>query len=214
MAESALSDAKRKIVDLLKRQGPATAADLAAALGLTDVAIRQHLLALESSGLARPEKLPASGRGRPALCWTLTDLAASLFPDRHSELVVGLLESMQSAFGPKGLERVIETRADEQVRRYRSLLPPASSSLQARVEALARQRTAEGYMAEVVRERPGCYLLIEHHCPICVAAQCCLRLCSAELDVFQKTLGAGVSVERTSHLLSGDPRCAYRICKR
>jgi predicted ArsR family transcriptional regulator len=120
---------------------------------------------------------------------------------------------MRRTFGEEGLGRVIQTRASEQVKRYRALMPAGTSSLKARVEALARQRTAEGYMAEVVVERPGCYLLIEHHCPICEAATCCLRLCGAELEVFRETLGADVKVERTAHLLSGDQRCVYRIQK-
>ena len=35
--------------------------------------------------------------------------------------------------------------------------------------------------------------------------------CRAELEVFQDTLGAGVIVERTDHILAGARRCAYRI---
>lgn len=214
MTASAPTDAQRRIVELLKRRGPATAAELASALGMTDVAIRQHLQPLEAAGLALSQKQAIQGRGRPSMRWELTDLAMQLFPDRHGELTVGLIEAMSRAFGEAGLERIIQSRANEQVQGYRSLVPSAKSSLKSRVEALARQRTAEGYLAEVVVERPGCYLLIEHHCPICEAAKCCLRLCGAELEVFQKTLGPNVKVERTAHLLSGDRRCAYRIQKR
>jgi len=32
-----------------------------------------------------------------------------------------------------------------------------------------------------------------------------------ELEVFQRTLGEKVTVQRTAHLLSGDSRCAYRF---
>ena len=128
----------------------------------------------------------------------------------HGELTVGLLDAMRGAFGEKGLERVIGQRTRQQVEHYRARLR-AARSLKARVEALAGQRTAEGYMAEVLQERPGTYLLVEHHCPICDAARCCLRLCGSELEVFQQVLGPDVLVERTEHVLSGDSRCAYRI---
>ena len=69
-------------------------------------------------------------------------------------------------------------------------------------------------MAEVVREKPGVYLLVEHHCPICAAATTCQALCGAELGVFRAVLGPDVTVERTTHLLNDGDRCVYRIHKR
>ncbi|MFT5292212.1 MAG: putative ArsR family transcriptional regulator [Planctomycetota bacterium] len=218
MPEPALSEAKRRIVDLLKREGPVSASDLARSLKLTDVAIRQHLQGLEAAGLAWSKKKESKQqepkrRGRPSLGWSLTEAAASLFPDRHGELTVGLLEAMRETFGDKGLERVIAKRSLQQVQRYRSSMPAQKASLKARVVALAKLRTEEGYLAEVITEKRGCYLLVEHHCPICDAAKCCLRLCGAELEVFQEALGESVLIERTSHLLSGDDRCVYRVQK-
>jgi predicted ArsR family transcriptional regulator len=139
-------------------------------------------------------------------------VAHSIFPDRHADLTVDLIDATRRAFGDDGLMRIVEVRARDQLKLYRRAVP-ASASLRKRVEALARQRTAEGYMAEVVQEKPGTYLLIEHHCPICDAAQRCSGLCAAELDVFRRTLGRGVSVERTTHLLSDGDRCVYRINK-
>ena len=76
---------------------------------------------------------------------------------------------------------------------------------------LAEQRTAEGYMAEVVRDASGDLTLIEHHCPICDAAKRCVGICAAELAVFRRSLGDEVEVERTRHLLTDSDRCAYRI---
>lgn len=211
MSEKRISDAKRRLLDRLKRGGPATARELARGLGQTDVAIRQHLLALEQMGLVQQEKLPPAGRGRPSMQWSLTELAEGLFPDRHADLTVDLIHSTREAFGDDGLKRIVEVRARDQAKRYRKLMPPPNSTLRRKVEALGKQRSAEGYMAEVTKEEPDRYLLIEHHCPICDAAKCCTGLCSAELDVFRRTLGEGVKVERVAHLLSGDDRCVYRI---
>ena len=58
------------------------------------------------------------------------------------------------------------------------------------------------------------WLLIEHHCPICVAATSCQGLCHSELELFRAALGPEVTVAREQHLLSGDTRCAYRISVR
>ena len=86
-----------------------------------------------------------------------------------------------------------------------------SDSLPARLKALAAQRSEEGYMAEVEKEGPGSYLLIENHCPVCSAAAACQGLCAMELEVFQEVLGPGVEVARTDHILAGARRCAYRV---
>lgn len=205
------SPARRRVLELLKRAGPLAAADVAERLEFTDVAARQHLAALEAAGLVTPARQPPAGRGRPATVWRLAEPARGLFPDRHGELAVGLIEAIREAGGEATLLRVVEVRARDQVNLYRERLPGPSASLRKRVEALADQRTAEGYMAEVVQVRPGEYLLIEHHCPICDAARTCSGLCRAELEVFQRVLGDGVEVVRTAHLLADGDRCVYRI---
>ena len=71
-------------------------------------------------------------------------------------------------------------------------------------------RSEEGYLAEVVDDDAG-LMLVEHHCPIRDAAASCGALCGAELDVFRRVLGPGVTVTRTQHVLAGDRRCAYRV---
>ena len=117
---------------------------------------------------------------------------------------------MAEAFGEDGLGRLLAVRASAQGQAYRARVPKAGG-LEARLEALARIRTEEGYMAEVARDADGVLLLLENHCPICAAAAACTGLCQAELRVFQDVLGADVEVERTDHILQGARRCAYRV---
>lgn len=208
-----LTDAKRRIIDRLKRADTATAPELASEFGLTDTAVRQHLEALEENGLVeRAPSPPPSGRGRPAVRWQLTPLAGELFPDRHAELTVELIGSIREALGEDGLDKVLAARAAGQLAAYRKALPgQATASVRVRVRRLADVRSAEGYLAEVRDAADGSLLLIEHHCPVCDAASVCQGLCRAELELFRAALGDGVSVERVQHLLSGDQRCAYRI---
>jgi predicted ArsR family transcriptional regulator len=98
-----------------------------------------------------------------------------------------------------------------QLAAYRRVVPDgAGATLPARVAALARQRSAEGYMAEA-RADGDDVLLVEHHCPVCSAAAACTGLCRGELDLFRAVLGADVVVDRTQHLIAGDPRCVYRV---
>ncbi|MEX1106839.1 MAG: ArsR family transcriptional regulator [Ilumatobacteraceae bacterium] len=205
---SEMTDAKRRLVDRLKRVDSSTATELAVEFGLTDTAVRQHLESLQSLGLVNRTDGEASGRGRPAARWRLTDAAAAMFPDRHVDLTVDLIESIRTELGDEALDRVIEARAQRQADQYRHLV--GDGTVGVRVRRLAEQRTAEGYVADVTDDGAD-LVLVEHHCPICVAAANCTTLCRSELEVFRTALGPGVRVEREQHLLSGDQRCAYRI---
>ena len=218
-----LTGAKRRLVERLKRVDSASAAELAVSFELTPAAVRQHLEDLAAAGLVEVEA-PASapggrgrGRGRPAQRWRLTATAAPLFPDHHADLTVSLLDVIRGTLGEPGIDAVVDARTRAQLAAYHDVLPdPAASSIGERVEALARVRTVEGYMAEAVPLPGGAgdgdaYLLVEHHCPICAAAETCQNLCRGELELFRAALGADVHVERSQHLMAGDQRCAYLV---
>ncbi len=200
---------RRALLDVLKRRGPRKAADLSRDLGVSAMAVRQHLYAMQEEGLiAFAEE--ARPRGRPVKLWHLTDAADRYFPDAHAELTVGLLDSMRSAFGETGLNRLLSVRGREQADLYAKRMADRDS-LRGRLDALAAIRTREGYMAEVQETADGGFLLIENHCPICRAAAACTGLCAAELLVFRTVLGPDVAIERTDHILAGARRCAYRV---
>ncbi len=213
MPTATVSDAQRRIVERMQRLDWAQAPTLAADLGLTGAAVRQHLDALAALGLVAAEMgEPGGRRGRPAQRWRLTSLARSLFADRHADLTVELLDLMREELGEEGLERLVERRAAKQTVAYKRALERLEG--RSRAERLAELRTAEGYEAEVVDDDDGSLLLIEHHCPVCEAATSCQGLCRGELETFKQALGDDVAVEREQHLLSGDARCVYRIRRR
>ena len=199
---------RRAVLDLLKREGPGEAPDLASFLDLTDMAVRQHLYALEEDGYVEAISVPRP-RGRPAKKWALTKKADRYFPDAHAELTADLLTAMHSAFGDAGMDKLLAERTRQQKEVYAKEVG-SRKSLRGRLDALAALRTKEGYVAAVEKHGDG-YLLVENHCPICVAAKACSGLCAAELAVFQHALGPEVKVERTDHILAGARRCAYRV---
>jgi len=200
---------RRAIVKILKTQGPLDSAQLADQLGLTAMAVRQHLYALQSEGHVEAEERPVP-IGRPAKHWRLTREADQLFPEAYAELNVSLIQALRDTFGEEGLDQVLVSRCARQRQDYAKRIR-ASAPLDKKLKELARVRTEEGYMAEVRREKDGSYLLLENHCPICAAANACQGFCSTELDLFRSILGRGVSVERVEHIVAGDRRCAYRI---
>ena len=202
---------RRRLIDLLKQDGPQDAAGLARRLGVSAMAVRQHLYDLEAEGLVTHEA-EARPVGRPAKLWALTAAADRFFPDGHADFTVGLINSMKQAFGAEGLDKLLNVRAREQVAGYKARIDK-QPSLPKKLQALAEIRTDEGYMAEVTKANGG-YLLVENHCPVCSAAAACTNLCALELEVFQKSLGGDVKVQRVDHILAGARRCAYLVTRK
>ena len=200
---------RRSIINLLKQNGAMDANQLASELVVTAMAVRQHLYDLQEQRLVTFSEEPRS-MGRPAKMWALTSEANRLFPDGYADLTVSLIESMKEAFGEEGLEKLIEIRNRKQVLDYQSKAP-LSLPLEEKLLALAKSRTDEGYMAEIIANEDGSFYFVEKHCPICEAARACSGLCNKELEMFQTVLGDGLIITRDEHILAGHNRCLYRI---
>jgi predicted ArsR family transcriptional regulator len=203
------SKTRRRIVKLLKTEGPLDSATLAGRIGVSAMAIRQHLYILQDQKMVTAKERPVP-LGRPAKHWELTRQADRLFPDAYAELSVSLIDSLNDAFGAEGLQRILERRTARQRASYSARIS-STMPLRRKLQKLAQIRTEEGYMAELRSEGPGQYLFIENHCPICAAASSCTGLCANELALFRSILGPGITVERVEHILAGERRCAYRI---
>jgi len=183
--------------------------ELSERLGVSAMAVRQHLYALQDEQLVTYQE-ESRAMGRPAKLWQLTPAADRLFPDGYAELTLSLIDSVREAFGEAGLDRLLDVKTGHQIAAYQALLS-SQEELRQQLEALASLRTNEGYMAEIQSLDDGSFLLIENHCPICAAATACTGLCARELEVFGRVLGQGVTVERTEHIVAGARRCVYRV---
>ena len=198
-----------RVLYALKSTGPQSADALARRLKVTVVAARQQLGRLLDKGLVSFEDR-REGVGRPKRVWSLSEAGNARFPDSHATLTVDLIQAIGAALGPDALDRVIAEREKATRRIYAERVRPGRS-LAERAKLLAEQRAEEGYMAEVKRQPDGSLLLIENHCPICVAARACQGFCKSELNLFRDVLGSDAKVEREEHILAGARRCAYRI---
>lgn len=215
MSSNRLENTPRPAADrflvLLKTRGPKTTADLGKAAGVTAEAARQQLSRLAADGLVVATVEPR-GVGRPAHVWALTEAGNARFPDAHAELTAQLIRSIRAQLGEDVLDRLIDARAAESRAAYAAALEGAAD-LGERVARLAEARTREGYVAESWAEGGG-YVLVENHCPICVAATTCQGFCRAEHDTFREVLGPDASVVRNEHIVAGDRRCVYRISRK
>lgn len=85
-----------RILHYLKRHGPATVGEVAAAVGLSANATRHHLGRLTREGALNGEPdRSGRGAGRPAVRYALTLAAEGAFPKRYPELLSALLDQAE-----------------------------------------------------------------------------------------------------------------------
>jgi predicted ArsR family transcriptional regulator len=203
------SNSQDKILYQIKRLGPLSVKSLAGILDMTTMGTRQHLAQLQDTGLIEAMPGEPQPRGRPLKPWKLTEKGHSRFPDAHAQVTADLILSIRDVLGEEALDKIIEKRTVDTYNLYQSSMEKQKSLL-SKVKRLACLRSDEGYMAEVKQEN-GELVLLEHHCPICIAAKSCQGFCKSELEVFQKLFEDSATVTRQEHILGGARRCSYKI---
>jgi len=197
---------RRAILEVLKRQGEARADELAAALGITVSAVRQHLAALHGDGLVTHDEVRA-GPGRPHHLYRLSERGDNLFPRAYAAIVTDLLVEAEAA-DPELVERMFARRRDRRVEQARDRV--AGLPLAEQVRELTRILDDDGYLAECVEQDDGTYRIVEHNCAILAVALRYGVACGTELEFIRAVL-PDARVERVAHLLSGGHVCAYEV---
>ena len=200
------SATQRRVLVALKRQGEATAEELATTLDISASAVRQHLSALRSAGFitARQER---GHTGRPADRYHATDLTEPLFVTTDSSLSLQLLEHIEQE-DPELVSRVFE-------RRRRRLVEEAKDKLKGkpideRVAVLTELLDAQGYLADSDTLSDTQYRINLHSCALWAVANRYQQACAAELG-FIRDLIPDATVERVTHKTDGAHTCAYEI---
>jgi len=204
-----LPTTRRAILNLLKRQGPLTANQVAAQLSLTPAAIRMQLVHLEEDGLLllTTAAHEASVRGRPAHRYELSPAAEALYPKRYGDLTTELLGYLG---GPDGaqVDALFEQRRCRRVDGARPRL--ANLSFDEQVGALTAILDEDGYLADAEKLDDGSWRITEHNCAILTVAHGFSQACSSELSFIRDAL-PGAKVERVAHLMDGAHVCAYLV---
>jgi len=205
-----VSEAQRTVLYALRRRGEATVDQLAAALGLTVSAIRQHLAALTELGLVVSTEAPrAPGRrGRPTQVHHLTAAAEPLFPKAYGELTNQLLGYLDE----ESVTQVFLRRRDDRIRAGQGRLA-RKRSFADRVGELAAILDEDGYLASFEQVGRDRFLVTEHNCAILSVAREHPHACSSEIDFIRAVLPEA-TVERTTHMVAGAHSCTYEIRRR
>ena len=206
VALDALPPGRRAVLSTLKTRGEASADEVAAVLGVTVSAVRQHLGPLEEQGLvAHRDQRPGPGRPRRRYC--LTPAAESLWPKRYGQLTNQLLTFFDDA-DPTIVDQAFEHRRQIRVQRARQRLD--GRSFDDRVRELAVVLDDDGYLASCEQLGPGWWRDIEHNCAILDVAERYGAACTSELAFLRDALPEA-DVNRTAHMMAGAHVCAYDI---
>lgn len=199
-----LESTRGRIVSLLRAR-PCTVEELRAELGLTDNAIRPHLVALERDGLVRQAGTRrGEGAGKPAVLYELTPEAESLLSRAYAPVLAALLEVLAEELTPRDARRVLRATGR---RLAASVGGRAPGDLAARARAAAAVLTALGGSVQV-EDRRGGATIRGVACPLATAVSRNPHVCHAVETLVGEVAGAAATecCDR-----SGKPRCCFEL---
>ncbi len=209
MTSTSIPSTKQDILQLLLKQGRATAQELAKKLDISPQAIRRHLGELEAKGLILHDS-DRVGMGRPQHIYQLSRQGKERFPSRYGEFAVSFLDTLMETVGEQQVREILKKQWQKKVEEYRYQI--GNGSLKMRIAKLVELRQAEGYMAELHRleDTEEKYVLTEHNCAISDVAESYPTVCGHELEMFAD-LFPDCKVDRTNWINNGEHRCGYLI---
>ena len=201
-----IQETTRGRVLALLRRGEMTADELAAALGLTDNAIRAHLATLERDGFVQPQGERRDGRvGKPATLYQVSPDAEPLFSTAYLPLLTALLAALGERFTAEQLRGLL---ADVGNRLAAGIARP-SGNLSQRVQAASNLLNQLGGLSSVEEVEAGvCYLIQSRGCPVGTAVKERPEVCEAIVALLSEVIGASV---RSCCARSGRPSCCFEV---
>ena len=183
----------RELLDLIRRRGPMTVAEMGTDLGVTGTAIRNRLARLLGSGLVE-RRIEHGGRGRPRHTYRASVEAQKRLGQNYAELAFVLWEEMMSTVADRKLRRLLFTRITERLAEvYRCQV--SGQEWEGRLVQLTNLLHDRGVEVEVAREGRGVPDPPPAFLPVLRARRGRPRdLCPGTQDV-RKGAGAGVATQ-------------------
>ena len=201
-----LPDSRRQIMEFLKHQGEATAGEVAEFLQISREGARQQLQLLENEVWVSRQERPASGAGRPAVAFRVTDAGDHVFPKHYDQLSMTLVDAVAEQLGPQALQTLLSAISEQQVKHWEPKL--AGLSLPERIKALKDIYVEDDPHTSMRKDQRG-YVLVERNCPFLNVALRRPQLCAITVNTLTRLLG--VRVVREERFQAGDRRCVFRV---
>jgi predicted ArsR family transcriptional regulator len=194
-----------RLIALLRR-GRLTVEDMAAALGVTDNAVRAQLAALERDGLVERQGVRRGAR-KPSYAYGLTAEFEPTLSRAYAPLLVQLLGELgQHTSAGKLVELLRATGL-----RWATELPPAHGSPRARAAAAAALLEQLGGAPEV-EEHDGQLEIRGFACPLALAVRGHPEVCTAVESLLESV--TGMPLRERCDRQGEAPSCRFAIAKR
>jgi predicted ArsR family transcriptional regulator len=191
------------LLDILRKSGPASVAQLAAAMGVTATAVRQRLTRLLAQGdIERTTE--RTSRGRPVHRYGLTEKGRRRAGANFADLATALWDEMRSIRDPEVRRGLLARISSRMATLYAAQI--RGSNLDERMQSLAelfRQRQIP-FDVEHSGELP---LLHARACPYPELAEKDRSVCAMEKNLFSELLGE--SVRLSNCRLDGHDCCTF-----
>jgi predicted ArsR family transcriptional regulator len=192
-----------QIVSLLRR-GSRTVNELAAALSLTDNAVRAHLATLERDGLVHPSGT-RPGTRKPNITYDLTPEAERLFPKMYGPILRHLLDVLAEHLTAKKLDAIVRAVGRRVAEDHRSAVQ--ADKLRDRVAQAVTVLREWGGLAEP-DEDDGNLVIRCYDCPLAVAVVGHPEVCRLVETMLGELLGARVQ-QRCQ--VDPAPQCYFEV---
>jgi predicted ArsR family transcriptional regulator len=192
-----------RVVGLLRGKS-GTVTELAEALGLTDNAVRAHLLSLERDGLVRQSGVQRGSR-KPHFAYELTPEAERLFPKAYDALLNQLITTLKGRLPPAAIEDVLREVGRSIAARHAS--GDSSADLEARVQNALQVLKAIGGTPSVEREG-GKLVIRSGGCPLAAAVVEHPEVCELAEALVAELVGLPV---RESCQRGESPKCCFEV---
>jgi predicted ArsR family transcriptional regulator len=205
-SEKVEKPSRQRIIHHLKKNDWVSVADLSKKVGITPMAVRQHLIALERQGMIH-NVVKKTGIGRPVYLYGLTDRAESIFPKAYGRFINEVFQTIEDSEGRNKIDSIFKARKDKILSEREGVLSELPGQGD-KVRTMAEMLNQNGYMVELEEIESG-YNLKQFNCPINEVAQKYNEACKYELELYRDLFGGGV--QRSSCLSNGDTSCSYFI---
>jgi predicted ArsR family transcriptional regulator len=198
-----LETTRGRVVALL-RQGDMTVDELAGALGLTDNAVRAHLVTLERDGLVQPAERRGGRVGKPATAYRISPDMELLLSKAYLPLLTGLLEALGDQIPAEQLRPLLQEAGS----RMAAAIERPRGDLGRRVQAASQLLNQLGGLSSVAEAGGGRFVIRSRGCPVGAAVRERSEVCEAIVSLLADLTGAQVR----SCCQKGDrPSCCFEI---
>jgi predicted ArsR family transcriptional regulator len=201
-----LASTRGKILALLRTEDR-TVTELAAALHLTDNAVRAHLLKLERDGLVQ-QRGTRRGTRKPHVAYGLGAGAEQIFPKAYAPLLNHLLDALSNRVS----QRVVRATMKEVGRALAQdhLSRVKGRSRQDRIEVALRLFADLGGSARVDKEHGAQFIYGRDGCPLSVVSAVHPEACLIVESLLSKIIG----VQAKKCCEYGEtPRCCFELSR-